>query len=61
MLYMLYYVIMLLMQCIVCILYSIINFILDKTLIVDITKDLVGIRLRLCDCKSFKRLVAALT
>ena len=35
------------MQCIVCILYSIINFRLD-TAIVEITKDLVGIRLWLC-------------
>ena len=48
------------MQCIVCILYSIINFRLD-TVIVEITNDLVGIRLWLCGCKSFKRLVAALT
>ena len=48
------------MQCTVSISYSIINFRLD-TVIVEITKDLVGIRLWLCGCKSFKRLVADLT
>ena len=43
------------MQCIVCILYSRLD-----TVIIEITKDLVGIRLWLCGCRSFKRLVVAL-